>query len=283
MSGLRFNRPLFHAVAFTCLITTTLLHGFIDGPYSLWWRLTQIGAWSLITNAIFVACSFFGDIRKCHERVYIKLDIFFTVCLTLAVGVFIFYVLVVLPFTPQFTINSDCHNTAHDDDCMSLGGFVVMSLVHAVPFVTSIGEMILVEHKFSFENKKVELTVLMAYVALFLTWSVLCYQLLHASPYYVQDMVGPGVSILMYILCLAFFVGMFFLVRWIHHRLWPPQTKVHYTDQLISSIEEQWRFVPAAVDYEVKTFKDSPVNVRGDGKGSLNSYSGSPRKVPSAM
>jgi len=247
----------FHAFCLLCLSLSTLLHAFIDGPYSLWWRLTQIGSWSLITNLVFAFFALLTDLRSYPEKVHIKLDIFFTVCLTLAVGVCIFYLVVVLPFTPRFNIDAHCHNTAKDDDCMSLGGFIVMSIVHAVPLITSTCEMIFIEHKFAFENIKVELFVLSSYVFVFLAWSVLCYQLLHASPYYVQDMVGSAVSVLIYVLCIMFFIGIFFLVRCIHHRIWPSITKVHYTDQLIAHIEEQWSAVPAAADFEVLTFKNS--------------------------
>jgi len=236
------------------LLAIGLLHGFIDGPLSLWWRITQIGAWSLLTNMAYLLFALILDLRRCSEREEIIRDIFFTVCLTLACGVFLFYVLVVLPFTPKFKIDGHCHTTQKSDDCMSLGGIVAMSLVHLVPLMTTVLEMVFVEHRFSFENIKVELSVLSSYVCLFLVWSVLCYELLHASPYYVQDMVGTSVSIVIYVFCILFFLVVFFCVRWMHHKIWPPGTKVHYTDKLIASIEEQWNSIPAAVDFEVQTF-----------------------------
>eukprot|EP00470_Lotharella_oceanica_P003688 CAMPEP_0170168778 /NCGR_PEP_ID=MMETSP0040_2-20121228/1736_1 /TAXON_ID=641309 /ORGANISM="Lotharella oceanica, Strain CCMP622" /LENGTH=233 /DNA_ID=CAMNT_0010407147 /DNA_START=269 /DNA_END=970 /DNA_ORIENTATION=- len=188
-------------------------------------------------------------------------------CLTLATGTLLFFLLVVLPFTPKFTIRTHCHNTRHMDDCMSWSGMIVLSLVHVVPFAMHAFEMVFVEHKFAFENIKVELAALSLYVVTFLIWSVLCYKYLHASPYYVQDMVGEAISIVIYVLCLGYFVGVFFGVRWVHHRIWPPVTKMHYTDQLMSDAEEHFSSVPAAADFEVQTFTSDMVNKTVNGMG----------------
>mmetsp|Transcript_17308 Transcript_17308/g.31058 ORF Transcript_17308/g.31058 Transcript_17308/m.31058 type:complete len:301 (+) Transcript_17308:112-1014(+) len=258
----------FHFLCVVSLLTTGLMHGFIDGPRSLLWRLTQIGSWSLLTNLVFFGSAFMQNLKRDSERTsdmpIILHDIAFTVCLSISVGVFAFYVLVVVPFTPEFTIDPNCKNTRNEDDCTSVAGLLVLSMVHLVPFVAMTLEMIYIEHRFAFENKRVELFFLISYVVIFLIWSVLCFEFLHASPYYVQDKIGKNSSIIIYVLCVGFFVATFFTVRWIHHRLWPPITKLHYTDQLLRSIEADWNSVPDAEEFEFKVQTYGTNDVDGD-------------------
>mmetsp|Transcript_15921 Transcript_15921/g.30121 ORF Transcript_15921/g.30121 Transcript_15921/m.30121 type:complete len:280 (-) Transcript_15921:227-1066(-) len=256
---MRIETWQFRIISITLLLAVAMMHTFIDGLLSLVWRATQIGAWNLVTSLAYFIFALVCDVRRhrVKEKTLIILDILFTTCLTLATGTLLFFLCVVLPFTPEFTIKMHCHNTTRMDDCMSLSGMIVLCLVHLVPFVTHMLEMVFVEHRFAFENIKVEMAALCCYVVTFLIWSVLCYKYLHASPYYVQDMVGQSISIVIYVLCLGYFVGIFFVVRWFHHRIWPPITKMHYTDQLMSDAEEHFSSVPAAADFEVQTFTGS--------------------------
>ena len=247
---------VFHGLSIAVLLTVLIAHFTVDGLSAMWRRAAQIGSWNLLTYTAFSVFSVFVDTRRVTERRLIFLDISFSVSVTTAAGVFLFYMLVVLPFTPQFRIDHDCHNTPSQDSCMSGPGLAVLTMVHVVPLVLSSFELVCVPHKYAFENIKVELSALVSYVAIFLLFSVLCYEYLHASPYVVQDLVSPSVSVVIYVFCLFFFVGVFFAVRWLHSKCWAESTKVHYTDQLLSSLEEQWGGVPAseAPEFNIQAF-----------------------------
>jgi len=249
------------------LLVLTFIAAVVDFPHTrpVWWAFTQATAWNLVVHLVYFSYSFVVGVdnksRFFIPNLILHRDRMFAVCLALAGGAVVFYSVVLLPFTPKLLkLGGDCHGSS--SDCTSVDAFVTLLVTNFLPLLLLIIDLLKIDHRLSFRSLYVEVAVILFYALAYFTFAVICWLFSGFWPYAVdEDSVLAGNSVWSFFLHCSmaiFFILSYLGFRALHARLWKAQPDVHYTDSLLSSIEEAWRESEShANEFEINVFNNN--------------------------
>lgn len=206
----------------------------------VWWSITQMTAWSMWVEILYLIVSCFIDMNfhiKFRHNMVIFRDRLFAIESALATGVTFFFLFIILPFTPHLTsIHRSC--IGHHS-CTSTKSFIFLYLVNTLPTAVMIIELFTCRHNFAYRNSYIELGILTVIIMVYLMWSILCSIIYDHWPYYVQDKIAETtwLSLILHISIVFVVMLFYFIFRFISNRFWSPKAS-HYTQQLI----QEWAY-----------------------------------------
>lgn len=180
-------------------------------------------------------------------------DRMFAVCLTLSWGIFLFFLIILLPIADKYHHVGyhsrdlvDSHGlpmpcSLHDADCITPLSLIAVLFAYVVPMLVMTINQHTVQHRLAFMNTWVELGSVMSFVFLYflLTFSL---SISNDSwwPFLVRLHMNRWAAFFITLTCLTVaLVSLYFLLRFTTLRVWR-QPHQHYTENLLTAFEQAY-------------------------------------------